>query len=192
MEKKKRGRQPKVTDNTTVAKWLIEHKWMNLDKDIKHKLPEFVDDAVYGALYICGEISNGKLNVSTENIYRCLMLTEISTTEVESLMIGLGHSYSERTLRRITQVARFAAKGIESKISQYEETHKPSEIDIMNWRIESRFVWDYYHNQPSEYHSHQIPVAPNEILQLYRDRKYLEYGEALRTFRRSYLRSDKY
>lgn len=192
MEKRKRGRQPKVTDNKAVARWLIEHKWKNLDREIRARMPAFVDDAVYSALYVCGESSNGTLNVSVANVYRCMMLPELSTTNVRILLEGFGERYADRTIRLITQVTRFAVRGIETRIEQYETVHQPSEEDLMSWKLEQQFVRDYHTKRPSPLHSQPVPPAPGCITRLYHQGKYLEYGEAMRAFRQGYLRQDKY
>lgn len=180
---KKRGRPPKVTDNKDVADWLIKNKWKDLGQDVRSRLPDFVHDAVYGALYICAGTSNGKLNIQPELIYRCIMQPEISTQSTSNILEFLETPLAPRTVERITQVSRFAAKGIRERIEQYEERRAELRQTNVDWKIEMIFLKDYYQGRYSRYYSAPLQKVPDSITQLYRDRKYLEYGEKLREFR---------
>lgn len=177
-----RGRKPKVYDNKAVAKWLIETKYQSLDVSLKTKLPAFVDDCVYGGLYVYRDSENNStLSVTPEMIYRCLMLNEISTQSVQNICEGFGRIYSERTFRRIAQITRFVSKGIELRISEYKETHKDSEEKdkMFDWKMEQRFIWCYYNGVHSKLYSNPTPPIPQSILQLYHDKQYGKYLEAL-------------
>lgn len=181
-----RGRKPKVYDNKTVAKWLIETKYQHLDVSLKTKLPTFVDDCVYGGLYVYrGSENNTTLSVTPSVIYMCLMLNEISTQSVMTACVENGHTYSERTLRRIAQIVRFIANGIELKISGYKEAHDESkEKDTMfNWKLEQQFIWCYYNNVHSKLYSNPLPQIPDAIRKLYEDRNYQKYLEAVLEWR---------
>lgn len=182
-----RGRKPNPYDNKTVARWLIEMKYKNLDATLKTRLPGFVHDAVYGGLYIYkGDNTKPILDVAPEIIYRCLMMFEISTEAVRNICEGFGDKYSERTLRRIAQIARFVSKGIELRIEGYEVAHKDlkEETDKMfDGRLESQFLWCYKNGVESKLYSPPLEPVPEWILQLRLDGKYLEYGEAVREFR---------
>lgn len=183
-----RGRKPIVYDNKTVAKWLIETRYKNLDSSLKTKLPSFVDDAVYGGLYIHrGEDNNPTLSVTPEMIFRCLMLNEISVQSVETICSGCGYTYAERTIRRIAQITRFVAKGIELRIAEYEELHEEmkEEDKMFDWKLEKQFIWCYYNNVPSRLYSNQLPQIPEHITALYHNKQYQKYLKELIDWRRS-------
>lgn len=183
-----KGRKPKVYDNKTVAKWLIETRYKNLDSSLKTKLPYFVEDAVYGGLYIHrGEDNNPTLSVTPEMIFRCLMLNEISTQAVETLCLGCGYTYAERTIRRIAQITRFVAKGIELRIAEYEELHEETkeEDKMFDWKLEKQFIWCYYNNVPSRLYSNQLPQIPEHITTLYHNKQYRKYLKELIDWRNS-------
>lgn len=182
------GRKSKITDNKTVARWLIETKYQTLDISLKTKLPAFVDDCVYGGLYVYrDDENNSTLSVTPEIIYRCLMLNEISTQAVENICSGCGYTYAERTLRRIAQITRFVAKGIELRISEYKETHQESkEKDSMfDWKLEKQFIWCYYNNVPSKLYSKPLPPMPEAIKTLYQEKQYKKYLEAVLEWRKA-------
>lgn len=182
-----RGRKPKIYDNEFVANWLIETKYKNLDATLKIRLPDFVHDAVYGGLYIYkGSDTRPVLDVAPEIIYRCLTLFEISTDAVRNICEGFGDKYSDRTLRRIAQIVRFVARGIELRIEEYEESHKKlkQEADSMfDARLEKQFLWCYKNGVNSKLYSPPPEPLPDEIMELRIQGKYLEYGEAVRAFR---------
>lgn len=175
--KSQRGRKPKVYDNKAVAKWLMETRYKNLDVSLRTKLPAFVDDAVYGGLYVYKLNNTNPIpDVSPSVIYRCLMLEEISVKAVENICSGYGYSYADRTLRRIAQIVRFISKGIETRISEYEETHTDVEKDRMfDWKMEQRFIWCYNNGVESRLYSKPLPQIPDEIVELYRKGDYLEW-----------------
>lgn len=183
--KSQKGRKPKIYDNKAVAKWLMETRYKNLDVSLRTKLPAFVDDAVYGGLYIYKTDNTNPIpDVSPSVIYRCLMLTEISTKAVENICQGYGYSYADRTLRRIAQIVRFISKGIETRISEYEETHTDKERDKMfDWKLEQKFIWCYYNGVESKLYSDPLPKVPEHLLNLYRECEYSEWANKLREYR---------
>ena len=174
------GRKAKVTDNILVAEWLIQNRWMNsLNTDTKQQLPAFVDDAVWAAVSIVAGVSNGKVNVSPKLVMKSLMLKVITSEAVKKLEVG--YEMSDRQSRRLAQTARFALDGIRHRIQEYEN-NMPEEVK-QSWIMEKKFIQDYYRCRESPLYSPPYQPLPTEISVLYRDRKYLEYGEAVRKFR---------
>ena len=174
------GRKAKVTDNVLVAEWLIQNRWMNsLNTDTKQQLPAFVDDAVWAAVSIVAGVSNGKVNVSPKLVMKSLMLKAITSEAVKKLEVGC--EMSDRQSRRLAQTARFALDGIRHRIQEYENS-MPEEVK-QGWIMEKKFIQDYYRGKESPLYSPPYKPLPIEISMLYRDRKYLEYGEAVRKFR---------
>ena len=174
------GRKAKVTDNILVAEWLIQNRWMNsLNTDTKQKLPAFVDDAVWAAVSIVAGVSNGKVNVSPKLVMKSLMLKAITSEAVKKLEVG--YEMSDRQSRRLAQTARFALDGIRRRIQEYE--NNMSEEVKQSWIMEKKFIQDYYRGKESPLYSPPYKPLPVEISALYRDREYLEYGEAVRKFR---------
>lgn len=169
----------KKTENEIVSDWLIQHRWHNLEPDVKFKLPAFVEEAVYTALYIVAGTSNGKLNASPKAVYKTLMLREISTETVKT--VEFGYDMSKRQAQRLAQTARFALGIIQKSISNYETNL--TEEQKMSMKLEYRFKKDFYENKESTLYSPDSEPVPDKILQLYKDGKYLEYGEAVREFR---------
>ncbi|MNG00586.1 hypothetical protein D3C85_293260 [compost metagenome] len=170
---------PKKTENQIVSDWLIQHRFHNLEPDVKYKLPAFVQDAVYTALYIVAGTSNGKLNASPKAVYKTLMLREITTETVKQ--VEYGYDMSKRQAQRLAQTTRFALGIIQKSISNYET--ELTEEQKMNMKLEWKFKKDFYDGKQSSLYSPEIEPVPDEILQLYKDKKYLEYGEAVREFR---------
>lgn len=83
------GRKAKVTDNTVVADWLIQNRWLNsLNAGTRQLLPAFVDDSVWAAVTIVAGSSNGKVNISPKLVMKALMLKTISSQEVKRLEVG--------------------------------------------------------------------------------------------------------
>lgn len=178
------GRPLKIYDNKAVAKWLLETKYKNLDVSLRTKLPTFVDDAVYGGLYVYKDNTPNPIpDVTPAVIYRCLMLPEISTPDVRNICEGYGYSYADRTIRRISQIVRFISKGIESRITEWEEVHKDREEDKMfNYKLESKFNWCYYNNVNSSLYSTPLPPCPESILKLYEEQEYIEWSKQAQEF----------
>lgn len=52
-----------------------------------------------------------------------------------------------------------------------------------NYTLENQFVEDYYKEAESKYYSKTKTTIPQEILNLYSEGKYLEYGQAVKKFR---------
>lgn len=51
------------------------------------------------------------------------------------------------------------------------------------WRMEKQFVDDYYTGTKSPLHSGCSEPLPEDILKLYKDCNYVEYGKAVSIFR---------
>jgi hypothetical protein len=176
-------RKPKVTDNVLVSDWLIRNRWSNsLNIDTRQQLPAFVDDAVWAAISIVAGVSNGKVNVSPKLVMKSLMLKSITSEEVKRLEVG--YEMSDRHARRLAQTTRFALDGIKHRIQEYEN-NLPEEVK-MNWRLEKQFVDDYYSGKESPLYSTPLPIAPDEILALQKNKEYVKYAEALMKFRGIY------
>lgn len=174
--------KPKRTDNEEVSDWLIRTRWANnLNVGTKQQLPTFVEDAVMASIYIVAGTSNGKVNISPKLVCKALMLRTISTEDVQPLEIG--YDLSQRQARRLAQTARFALDGIRRRIQEYENSL--SEDEVMNRKAEWGFVMDYYNKKESKLYTPPCTQPlPDSILQLYKDKKYLEYGQAVGDFRR--------
>jgi len=176
------GRKAKVKDNEIVAEWLIQHRWKEtLHPDIKMRMPSLVEEAVYSAVYIVAGSNNGKVNISPKLVFKALMLLNISSQTVKACEVG--YDMSDRTARRLAQTARWALETLEHRVEEFENV--VSEELWMNWLLEKEFVEDYNLQRESKYHSPLKPSVPDRILQLYRDGKYLEYGQAVQQFRSS-------
>lgn len=174
------ARQPKKTDNEIVAEWLIEHRWRNsLNTDTKQRMPAFVEDAVMAAVYIVAGTSNGQVNISPKLVFKCLMLSEISSKSVATREVG--YEMSDRQARRLAQTVRFALDGIRHRIQEYENSITEEQKE--NIKLEKNFIRDYYQGRESPLHSPPLRELPSEILALRLEGKYLEYGEAVRAFR---------
>ena len=175
------GRKAKVTDNTAVADWLIQNKWLNsLNAGTRQLLPAFVDDSVWAAVAIVAGSSNGKVNISPKLVMKALMLKTISSQEVKRLEVG--YEMSDRQSQRLAQTARFALDGIRHRIQEYE--NNMSEHTKTVWRLEKQFVDDYYRGTKSPLYSESSKPLPEDILKLYKDCKYVEYGKAVSIFRK--------
>lgn len=174
------ARLPKKTDNELVAEWLIEHRWRNsLNTDTKQRMPAFVEDAVMAAVYIVAGTSNGQVNISPKLVFKCLMLSEISSESVATREVG--YAMSQRQAQRLAQTVRFALDGIRHRIQEYENTITEEEKEKI--KLEKDFIRDYYQGRKSPLHSPPMEELPSEILALRLEGKYLEYGEAVRAFR---------
>lgn len=174
------ARLPKKTQNELVAEWLIEHRWRNsLNTDTKQRMPAFVEDAVMAAVYIVAGTSNGQVNISPKLVFKCLMLSEISSASVATREVG--YEMSDRQARRLAQTVRFALDGIRHRIQEYENLITDEEKE--NIKMEREFIRDYYLHRDSPLYSPVISQLPSEILSLRVEGKYLEYGEAVREFR---------
>lgn len=182
------GRPEKTTDNQLVSDWLIEHRWANtLNTETKHQLPSFVEDAVMAAIYIVAGTSNGRVNVSPKLVKKAMMLREINTETVRPL--ELGYDISDRQAQRLAQTVRFALDGIRHRIQEFE--NNLSEEFKMNRKLEWGFIQDFYTGKNSRlYTLYAKAPVPQHILDLYREGKYLEYGEAVRRFRDKELPSE--
>lgn len=174
------ARPTKRTDNEVVADWLIEHRWRNsLNSDTKMKMPAFVEDAVMAAVYIVAGTSNGQVNISPKLVFKCLMLSEISSESVATREVG--YAMSQRQAQRLAQTVRFALDGIRHRIQEYENTITEEEKEKI--KLEKDFIRDYYTGRQSSLYSPPMEELPSEILALRLEGKYLEYGEAVRAFR---------
>lgn len=174
------ARPKKITDNQIVSNWLIEHRWANtLNTETKHHLPSFVEDAVMAAVYIVAGTNNGRVNISPKLVKKAMMLTDISVETVKPLEFG--YDLSERQAQRLAQTVRFALDGVSSRIQDFE--NRLSEDFKMNRKVEWGFIQDYYTQRESKLHCPIKPPIPESILTLYKEGKYLKYGEAVRQFR---------
>jgi hypothetical protein len=97
--------------------------------------------------------------------------------------LEVGYDISDRHSQRLAQTARFALQGIEHRIQEFE--NNLSEDFKMNRKQEWKFIHDYYEGRESTFYAKPrvLPDIPQDILKLYIDGKYLEYGEKLRAFR---------
>lgn len=174
------GRKAKTTDNQIVAEWLIQNRWRDSISDgTKQRMPSFVEEAVYAAVYIVAGVSNGKVNISPKLIFKTLMLSEITSQTVKNCEIG--YEMTDRTARRLAQCSRFALNAISRRVQECEANW--TEEEKMNWKLEKDFIESYYNKTKSDLHSPPTPKIPEHILSLYRDKKYLEYGRAVMDFR---------
>lgn len=174
------ARLVKKTDNEIVAEWLIENRWRNsLNTDTKQRMPAFVEDAVMAAVYIVAGTSNGQVNISPKLVFKCLMLSEISSESVATREVG--YDMSKRHAQRLAQTVRFALDGIRHRIQEYESSI--TELQKGNIELEKNFIRDYYQGRVSNLYSQPLQEIPLEILALRSEGKYLEYGEAVREFR---------
>lgn len=174
------ARPTKKTDNEIVAEWLIEHRWKeSLNSDTKQKMPAFVEDAVMASVYIVAGTSNGQVNISPKLVFKCLMLKEITTESVATREVG--YNMSKRQAQRLAQTVRFALEGIKHVIQEYELNTTIE--DLENIEMEREFIKDYYFNRESKLYSTKSNSLPIEIFNLYLEKKYLEYAEAVRYFR---------
>jgi len=175
------GRKAKVTDNVLVADWLIQNRWLNsLNTDTKQQLPAFVDDAVWAAVAIVAGVSNGKVNVSPKLVMKALMLKTISSEEVKRLEVG--YDMSKRQSQRLAQTARFALDGIRHRIQEYEN-NMPEHLKALG-RMEKRFVDDYYMGRESTLYSERMTPLPENIIDLHKQGKYVEYAVKVQQFRK--------
>lgn len=174
------ARLPKKTDNEIVAEWLIEHRWKEaLNSDTKQKMPSFVEEAVWAAVYIVAGTHNGRVNISPKLVFKCLMLDPITSASVKTREIG--YEMADSTARRLAQTARFALKGIQGRIEAHQQTI-PDDVKRAK-EMEKLFVIAYYTGFQSPLYSAPLPKVPAEILELRNMGMYLEYGEAVRAFR---------
>lgn len=174
------GRRPTVTDNTLVSNWMIEYKWLKpISNSTLLRIPSFVDDAIFAALYTVAGVSDGVLNISPKLVKKALMLREISTESVKVLEVG--YEMSDRQAQRLAQTVRYAILRIEDQISDYEASYSAARKQEI--QMERDFVKAYRQGIESELYSNPLPTPPEWITSLYHEGKYLEYGEALRTFR---------
>lgn len=174
------ARKPKVTDNTLVSKWMVEYKWLKpISNSTLHRIPSFIEDAVFAALYTVAGVSDGRLNISPNLIKKALILKEISVDTVRPLEVG--YLMSDRQAQRLAQTVRFAIRRIESSIDEYELTQ--SERRKQEIAMERAFVKAYYYNTDTPLHSPAAEPLPQNILELYKEGRYTEYAEAVREFR---------
>lgn len=168
------ARKPKITENS-----LYEYIRFQTSSRVSG-IPPWMDDIIMGACYTSVGDNKGKLNVSPSLVRTAVFLPQISTVMCQNIYSL--EPISERTARRVAQAARFALGGIE----HYLETNKDEEeqkIMKQNWLLEKDFITAYHTGFNSKLYSSPSQRIPQEILQLYRDKKYLEYGEAVRAFR---------
>jgi len=174
------ARPTKKTDNEIVAEWLIEHRWKEtLNSDTKQRMPAFVEEAVWAAVYIVAGTHNGKVNISPKLVFKCLMLDPITSASVKTREVG--YDMKDSTARRLAQTTRFALKGIQGRIEAYQQSI-PEEVKRLK-EMERSFVTAFYTGYQSPLYSDPLPQVPVEILELKKQGLYLEYGEAVRAFR---------
>lgn len=171
----------KKTENKTVANWLIHNRFKHMSIGLKQQMPSFVEDAVYTAVYIVAGTSKGKVNVSPKLVYKCLMLDEITTSSVMSVEVG--YDMSLRQAQRLAQTTRYALRAIvrRTQESDLQIPTEPSEDEAM----ERKFINDYYQGKNSSLYSEPLSTPPEWITELRRQKKYVEYGEALRSYRKA-------
>lgn len=166
------GRKAKETPNPL---------WEYLRHITNHSIrgmPSWMDDIIMGACYTSAGSSNGKLNINPALVRAAVFLPTISTAGC--LNIYSLDKISERTARRVAQAARFALSGIQHHLDTHQEENEEMK---KSWLMEKAFISSYYTGKKTNLHSPVKPDVPDGILQLYKDGKYLEYGEALREFR---------
>lgn len=174
------ARPTKKTDNEIVAEWLIEHRWKeSLNSDTKQRMPAFVEEAVWAAVYIVAGTHNGKVNISPKLVFKCLMLDPITSTSVKTREVG--YDMGDSTARRLAQTTRFALKGIQGRIEAFQQT-VPEEVMRVK-EMEKGFITAFYTGYNSPLFSEPAVPIPKEILELRKLGLYLEYGEAVRAFR---------
>jgi hypothetical protein len=174
------ARKPTVTDNTLVSSWMIDYKWLKpVSNSTLLRIPAFVDDAIFAALYTVSGVSGGKLNVSPKLVKKALMLKEISSESVKGLEFG--YEMSDRQAQRLAKTVRYAILRIESQIDAYQEAYTIARKQEI--QMERNFVKAYRQGTESELYSHTQPAPPAWITALYTEGKYLEYGVALQEFR---------
>lgn len=176
------ARKPKVTDNTLVSNWMLEYKWLKpISDSTLHRIPSFVEDAVYSALYTVAGSSDGRLNISPKLIKKALMLKQISVDTVRFLEVG--YVMSDRQAQRLAQTVRFAITRIEDRIDEYE--NQVSERKRQELAMEREFVRSYYNKTKSPLHSHTAQTVhpaqplPQNILDLYTQKRYVDFAKAL-------------
>lgn len=144
-------------------------------------MPSFVEEAVMAGVYIVAGTSKGQVNISPKLVFKCLMLAEISVETVRPMEYG--YEMSERQAQRLAQTVRFILDGITHRVQEYEN-QIPDEIKE-NITVEKKFIADYYSGRQSSLYAPPMASVPMEILNLNKEGKYLEYGVALREFRRN-------
>ncbi|MNI56082.1 hypothetical protein D3C73_1110680 [compost metagenome] len=120
----KRGPKPKIFANTHAPYIQIAHA----------ERQHWLDDFVHGACATSGGVSNGKLNVSPQDILRVCMLPEISTATVKATIRTQGlQEMSDVQARRIARVARFATDGIGLYMERHTQikTSLQGELDFI-------------------------------------------------------------
>jgi hypothetical protein len=109
----KLGRKPNEFINTLATYVQVAHA----------EEMQWLDDYVYGACYVSGDVSNGTLNVSPSDVLRVCMLPVISTQAVKAVIRTRSFNpISDRQARRIAKVAKFAIGGIDLYLSRNPET----------------------------------------------------------------------
>lgn len=141
-------------------------------------IPSWMDDFIMGACYTSAGFSRSKLNVSPTHVKSALFLMHISTDSILSIYKVEG--MSKRTAQRVAKAARFALDGIKHYLDISTEENQTMK---QAYKMESKFIAEYYSLKPSTLYSPPKRTVPEEILSLYKSGKYLEYGEALREFR---------
>ena len=169
------ARKPKVTENP-----LYEYIRFQTSCRVSG-IPPWMDDIIMGACYTAVGDNNGKLNVSPSLVRAAVFLPQISTLMCQNIYSL--DPISERTARRVAQAARFALGGIEHYL-EMKKNEEEQKVMKANWLMEKAFVAAYENGTVSRLYAPPSVPAPREILQLYRDKKFFEYGEALMRFRK--------
>ena len=95
---------------------------------------QWLDDFIYGACYVSGDVSNGTLNVSPSDVLRVCMLPVISTQAVKAVIRTRDFNpVSDRQARRISKVSTFAMGGIDLYLSRHPDVmeHLQYEVDFI-------------------------------------------------------------
>lgn len=175
------ARKKKEVDNVDVANWIIEHKkYGYAGHSVDNMLPQIVDDAVYAAVYTVAGSSSGTVNVDPSLVFKALMLKTLSTASVKPLEVG--HTMSDRQAQRLVQTAAYAARRISEKMKEYDEKLSQEKKNIM--KMEKEFATSWKEGNSSLY-SEKSPPIPQNILDLYFSKKYIEYSNALIEWRKS-------
>lgn len=171
-----------VTDNESVADWLLSHNWFHdIDDKTRSKLPEYVDDALWASIYTCAGTSksSGRVNVSPKLVKRAIMLPEISVKAVQRLNI-FSTPMSERKAQTICQCVRYTLRSLEERVKKEMKKNASQETEF-NYRLERQWIESYYSGVNHEFDK-VLPKTPKPIQELYIEGKIEEYKQALKSF----------
>ena len=161
------GRKATITENHLVG--FIRHTCSNSLSG----MPMWMEDIVMGACYTSVGVSKGKLNANPSLVKAAIFSPYISTSSCQNIYEA---EISERTAQRVAKAARFALGGIDLYLSR-----KTEEVLWMkkDYWMERQFVEDYYNGIKSPLYSKPSTPVPDNILQLYYQKQYVEYARQL-------------